>query len=121
MATAAAPQSGFDTGAVVVVAEPDGDGDWILDTAQEIVFAVPPTERIRTTSPNSEAAAHANSATMTKTILFTSTLNSHLMVQDAADLTENTTVSAPLVQSIARTRARRRRYSRRGTDVAREH
>jgi hypothetical protein len=36
VATAAAPQSGFGAGEVVVVAEPDGDGIWILDAAQEI-------------------------------------------------------------------------------------
>jgi hypothetical protein len=73
---AAAPQFGFATsvGVVVVVVEPALAGGWIVDIAQAATWAVPPTVLNRMTSPSSAAAKQTKGATISSTILFTTTL-----------------------------------------------
>jgi hypothetical protein len=76
VAEAAAPQLEFETSVVVVVVvvEPALAGGWIFDRAQASAWAVPPTVLNRMTSPSSATAKQTNGATISSTILFTTTL-----------------------------------------------
>jgi hypothetical protein len=87
----AAPQSEFETSVVVVVVvvEPALAGGWIVDRAQAAAWAVPPTVLNRMTSPSSATAKQSKGATISSTILFTTTLTLQRKTSAAPEVESN--------------------------------